>query len=402
MVGGNQVLADKLYHNAKLSTQADFELLHTDSSIAISKLKNREDLKWCGEILSKKAATDSANVANWINLSTYYLKVPDPGGAIMAADRALEINPANPDAACNKSVAYSMLGNTDREIFHMQEAAKVDPSRDWQCAMAEMKGELLSWKDFSSRYSGRPKPITGNMLKPIDHSSGGSVLVAVEQGLGDLIMMARYIIALNDCGFDVTVYSSDAKLCRFVSDVLLIKTTHNRFNPNFDYIVNLMDLLEMRSAEYDYGLDDPEGNYIKPITAHQQNGKIGLNFTGNPKFEYEYTRGIYDSQARINIEKACGGMAMSLDHLRHGTLQEFVNEIYRFDAIVTTDTMTAHLAGALGVPCLCMLSMNSDWRWDYPWYMSVSAYQQERIMDWSDMPDLVSDFMKEYKDLRFG
>jgi len=51
------------------------------------------------------------------------------------------------------------------------------------------------------------------------------------------------------------------------------------------------------------------------------------------------------------------------------------------DKIVTVDTSIAHLAGALGVPTIVMLSAVADFRWlrerqDSPWYSSVTLVRR--------------------------
>jgi hypothetical protein len=58
------------------------------------------------------------------------------------------------------------------------------------------------------------------------------------------------------------------------------------------------------------------------------------------------------------------------------------------DAVVTVDTMVAHLAGALGRPTWLLLKAESDWRWmegraDSPWYPTMRLYRQRRPGDWS-------------------
>lgn len=57
------------------------------------------------------------------------------------------------------------------------------------------------------------------------------------------------------------------------------------------------------------------------------------------------------------------------------------------DAVVTVDTMVAHLAGALGRPTLLLLRHEGDWRWmegrdDTPWYPSMRLFRQSREGDW--------------------
>jgi hypothetical protein len=55
--------------------------------------------------------------------------------------------------------------------------------------------------------------------------------------------------------------------------------------------------------------------------------------------------------------------------------------------VVSVDTMTAHLAGALGRPLRVLLKAEADWRWGdgeaTPWYPSARLYRQRSQGDWS-------------------
>ena len=57
------------------------------------------------------------------------------------------------------------------------------------------------------------------------------------------------------------------------------------------------------------------------------------------------------------------------------------------ELVVTVDTSTAHLAGALGVPVWVALPFAPSWRWmlnrsDSPWYPTMRLFRQERPGDW--------------------
>ena len=57
------------------------------------------------------------------------------------------------------------------------------------------------------------------------------------------------------------------------------------------------------------------------------------------------------------------------------------------DLMISVDTMTAHLAGALGVPVWNLLHADADWRWmegrdDSPWYPTMRLFRQERPGEW--------------------
>jgi ADP-heptose:LPS heptosyltransferase len=59
------------------------------------------------------------------------------------------------------------------------------------------------------------------------------------------------------------------------------------------------------------------------------------------------------------------------------------------DVIVTVDTASAHLAGALGRDTRTLLADAPDWRWGMsgdrtPWYPMMRLYRQHTAGDWSE------------------
>lgn len=66
------------------------------------------------------------------------------------------------------------------------------------------------------------------------------------------------------------------------------------------------------------------------------------------------------------------------------------------DLVVSVDTMTAHLAGALGVPTWTLLPREADWRWmldrvDTPWYPTMRLFRQREKGNWDDVIDNVAE-----------
>jgi predicted O-methyltransferase YrrM len=57
------------------------------------------------------------------------------------------------------------------------------------------------------------------------------------------------------------------------------------------------------------------------------------------------------------------------------------------DLVISVDTGTAHLAGALGVPVWVPLSAIGEWRWllhreDSPWYATMRLFRQRKLGQW--------------------
>lgn len=68
------------------------------------------------------------------------------------------------------------------------------------------------------------------------------------------------------------------------------------------------------------------------------------------------------------------------------------------DLIVTTDTVEAHLAGALGKPVWVLLPLGNDWRWvderdDSVWYPTMRVFRQSADGSWNRALSRVADAM---------
>ena len=66
---------------------------------------------------------------------------------------------------------------------------------------------------------------------------------------------------------------------------------------------------------------------------------------------------------------------------------QVAREMNRLDLIITVDTMTAHLAGALGRRTWTLLPFACDWRWmlkrgDTPWYPTMRLFRQTTPDNW--------------------
>ncbi|MET0985199.1 MAG: hypothetical protein ABW034_07320 [Steroidobacteraceae bacterium] len=88
--------------------------------------------------------------------------------------------------------------------------------------------------------------------------------------------------------------------------------------------------------------------------------------------------------------------AMGATDLACKEIELLASRMQRLDLIISADTYTAHLAGAMGLPVWTLLPADCDWRWqlernDTPWYPTMRLFRQAQLGDWSAvMEDVVA------------
>jgi len=161
-------------------------------------------------------------------------------------------------------------------------------------------------------------------------------------------------------------------------------------------------------------------DYWKRSLGHSEAKKrVGICWQGNPKHHAD----IYRSVKLTEFEGIASLPNVSLISLQHGIgteqiasapfreaiklLPEDIDKsggafldtaaiMKNLDLVITTDTSTAHLAGALGVPVWVILGKVPDWRWlqhgaTTHWYPSMRLFRQTTIGDWSGVMRQIED-----------
>jgi tetratricopeptide (TPR) repeat protein len=230
---------------------------------------------------------------------------------------------------------------------------------------------------------------------------GKTLLVKAEGGLGDQIFFARYADMLGSLGAGYLLWECDAPLVEYFD------IGPGRNSPGLDTvkrgdIVEHDYMVHAGSLPYIFGtktgtIPTCGGSYFYGTL-----NRIGLACSGNPLHPDDHHRSIPLAAFEPLLALDKNFYLMQKD-VRHTDVEAFAlsgmekpeftdvyamaEQIERLDLVITVDTMTAHLAGAEGIPTILLLPYACDWRWGLegdrtPWYPSIRIFRQGEDREW--------------------
>jgi hypothetical protein len=232
---------------------------------------------------------------------------------------------------------------------------------------------------------------------PID---GRRVLVRCYHGLGDTIQFARYLPALCRRAASVAVWTQDVlrPLLRTLSvNAELLPLHDGDPGVDVDMDVEIMELPYVFRTTLET---------IPHTVPYLDAAALALVNAGRPRVGVAWRAGDWDRRRSIPFDilgslladEGADWYALHHDprpHERHPRLQylptmglvALARAIRSLDLVITVDTVTAHLAGALGVSTWTLLRREADWRWfegrtDSPWYPTMRLFRQPVEGDW--------------------
>lgn len=319
-----------------------------------------------------------------------------------ALEQALRLNPHHVEGHVNLGNLYRDLGRLEESLAcydHVLRMSPDLPSARWNRSLVllQMGNFEEGWKEYEWRWKRGQPPRT--FPQPMwDGSSleGKTILVHMEQGLGDMIMFIRYAKLLKERGATVIV-ECPAKMIPLFStnkhiDQLVAEETPL---PDFDVHSPLMSLpylcgttLKTIPADVPYLFPDPKlvEHWGKVLEAYP-GFRIGLCWQGNPNHSHDRHRSIplrefapllakIPNAQLISLQQGAGVEQMEemrrtmpivqLPNAADDDNAAFLNTaaiMHHLNAIVSIDTSVMHLAGALSRPTFLILPKISDWRW---------------------------------------
>jgi len=235
------------------------------------------------------------------------------------------------------------------------------------------------------------------------------VLVRCYHGLGDTIHFIRYATLLKAISAEVIVWTQPSliPLLRSVRGIDQLLPLHDGA-PEVEYDVDL-ELNELphlfRTTLASIPADVPY-IFVEPASL-PRNGRLRVGLIWQSG-DWDERRSVSFSEVkRLEQVRGIEWHILQRDASRAGWDSSFGSisggdnplddaRIMRaLDLIISVDTMTAHLAGALGVPTWTLLPVEADWRWmldrdDTPWYPTMRLFRQREEGKWDTVIDDVA------------
>jgi len=292
------------------------------------------------------------------------------------------------------------------------------------------------WKDFEARL--KALKIERRYNQPYWDGSplkGKTIFVYLEQGLGDCIMMARYLSVLVAQGAKVVVEGNKA-LKRLLCTIPHIEViTSKEHFPEFDFHCSIMSFPALLKTEIT-SIPSAFPYFFLPDNVQKKWERIGLSEWKRPRIGFVYSGASYQSNNRHrscslidmlplfespDISWVCLQKEISEDdrnifskfpHIK--LIDDQVDDLWdtatlidELDLVISVDTSIAHLTGAIKKPVWILLCQNSSWQWllerkDSPWYPSARLFRQENLDVWPPViKEVRAAIKKEFSKIRF-
>ncbi|MBK9392373.1 MAG: tetratricopeptide repeat protein [Uliginosibacterium sp.] len=267
---------------------------------------------------------------------------------------------------------------------------------------------------------------------------GKTLLVAHEQGMGDELQFFRYLQPLQD-KFDCTVQLVCKPPLHTLLNAQQICPVHSyepiraEDLPSHDYWAPLMSIPHLvRTTIPDIPQDCPYlrvpdhkiCQWREHLAQDDQAGmlKVGVIWKGNPNHQNDARRSLQSLDVLAPLLGLSGIRFFDLQKDTSTSESAFFAAQYglvtpapaivdvldtaaimaQLDLVISIDSMPAHLAGALGVPCWIMLPACAEWRWmtdrdDTPWYPQTRLYRQNAAGDWTGVVQRVGTELSSYQ-----
>ena len=331
-------------------------------------------------------------------------------------ERALALAPGDQKALAlhHIGLAHHDSGNYEAALKYYNMAAEIDPGRRLigqsmaiaKLAMGKLRDGLY---EFEVKHHIKPrKPISESGIPwwAGEELDGKRVIVTHEQGFGDTLQFIRFAPILRGQCREL-VFSGHESIAPLIAEQFdCFDDVINEVGPfDADFVTSPMAATALMGIEYD-GVSDSPYMTVAPVNLPERGRlKVGISWKGSPGYANDALRSasltdfcpLFDlpGAAFYSLQVRPGPSEISdlgLDGFiadlgsTFGDWRDTAAAIAALDVVVATDSANAHMAGALGKPCLLLLGKAPCWRWmkgdRTPWYANTKIFRQERVDEW--------------------
>lgn len=289
----------------------------------------------------------------------------------------------------NLGLLYFAQEQDDLAIKYYKAALTADPmyyDAIWSMSLAALRQYCSGtrtdlsycWELYSYRFKRNHPTVLKNKKPGLTmwdfKSSGDSIVVLVEQGMGDAMMFGRYLSFLNkyfkdiyvQCTSEMDYLFSDYHTCRdAIETPCMVGVPMCSLGKILDYI--------------------PSGDWLAPkYNSVGHTGNILCVWSGNPEHSNSLNRnappGLFDRFGRYgklhSFESRKGYVKLDIKDW-----ETTISYLEQMDTVITIDSSIVHMCGSLGKPCIMLQPLNDgDFRWgsatmgtENMWYDSVTV-----------------------------
>jgi tetratricopeptide (TPR) repeat protein len=369
--------------------------------------------------------------------------------AVAAFDKTLRLLPNDPSTAVNHGLALQWCGKPDEAFseFDRAIALNADLADAWVSkamlmmllgdlpggfALHEWRWRMSAWLDSPGRPRG---DYTRSRWLGETAIAGKTLFLVSDGGLGDTLQFCRYATIAAEAGAHVIVGvpNSLADLMQTLEGVARVVTDGDAV-PEYDLNCAMMSLplafhttRETIPASVPY-LHAEASGIAKWRTRLSGLGgrRVGLVWAGKSR-PWDAIQVAGDQRRSVKLATlaplasipACDFISLQFGEPGEQAtnppagmvLHDFTKEMSTFadtaalienlDLVISVDTSTAHLAGAMGKPVWLLNRFDTCWRWfldrdDSPWYPTMRIFRQPQPGDWTSVVRSVAVALREF------
>lgn len=344
-----------------------------------------------------KLSPDLAAAWNNLGETCYRLQLLDEAEA--AYRKALAIDPGQGEAELNLGILLLLRGDFAEGWKYYE--------RRWDMPHVRAKRPRFTQPEWAG--------------EPLD---GKTLLVYVEQGMGDNLQFIRFLRVLRDRYPSARIYYWGLRpltrlFAEFAADckVEILPETIPGGVPQIDYHIALLSIPRHLGTTLDtIPPQDPPLQPPEELVARWRERlsglkgkKVGLVWASGETYLFHMFRTMRLAQLKplldiegiswVSLQKGGASQQIEAEGLAGriydamGEVEDFADTaaiIANLDLVLSVDTSVAHLAGAMGAPVWLLDRFDTDWRWllnrsDSPWYPSLRIFRQTSFANWDSV-----------------